>query len=71
MNETASLWYNYQTDDYDALFKAPVTDEETVKYIPQIVPAQGLYNAFRAQGHSVLESMGRVLAECVGEEWPE
>ena len=63
----AYMLYNYATRQMDTLDTFPSTDEEAIRYIPQVAPAQGLYSLYREVGKSVDEAMEGVLLACVGE----
>jgi len=53
-------WYNFQTGEYDFV-EAPTTDEEAVKYLPQLGAGLTLYSLYREQGLDIVESMKNVL----------
>jgi len=50
------------------LREIPATDEEAIKYIPQISAAQNLYYIYREIGEDIIEAMIKVLQACVGEK---
>lgn len=58
-------WYNYVTQDHDALGSSPTTDEQAVKYVPQIEAAQAIYRLRRELGDDVIHAMLYTLTACV------
>jgi hypothetical protein len=61
-------WFNFQTMQYDILEDVPQTDQDAMKYISQIAPAQGLYHTYRAMGFAIIEAMEKVLRATAGLE---
>ena len=62
-----SNWYNYTTGKYEP-GDAPTTDEQAMQYIPQHPSVLALFQVYRKQDLSILDSMARVLSACLGEE---
>ena len=60
-------WHNYKTGEYDYR-ERPTSDEEAIKYIPQLDAAQGLYQCLREMGKDILEAMKEVLIACLPED---
>ena len=54
------MWYNYQTESYDALVGAPTTDEEAEKYLQQ-GPMVSIYQIHRELGDTILDAMEKAL----------
>ena len=52
-------WHNYVTGTTDSRY--PATDETARQYIPQDAATQGMYQAGRAMGMSILEALQDAL----------
>jgi hypothetical protein len=55
------MLYNFVTNRTQAVDVSTLSDAEAVQLIPQHPVAQSLYTLLRAQDHSVLEALTRLL----------
>lgn len=67
MNEKKMMsgWYNYRTKDYDYYSEAP---DDLHDYIPQIAPAQNLFNLYLQMGKTQMEAMLLVMNAVLGDK---
>ncbi len=65
MPNILSYWYNYVTDEYETR-RAPTTDDEATALIPQHPSAQALFTIYRGQGDTILDTIVKVLRDCLG-----
>jgi len=57
-------YFNHKTGQFE-YGPDEMTDEKAREYIPQIAPAQGIYECRRGLGDTVLEAMLYTLTACV------
>lgn len=62
--DTRNYWHNYETGEREYR-DAPHTDEEALQLLPQNTAAKGLYEIYRLQSHTILNSMLKVLTACI------
>ena len=62
-------WFNYRTAEYETR-GPPTTDEEALLLIPQDPAVTGIYQCYRMEGLSILDSMKNTLSLCIGDPAP-
>lgn len=67
--QSTLYWYNFKSQQMEARTDTP-SAEKMREYIPQIPPAQGLYDVYIKMGKSHVEAAVLVLEAVVGERKP-
>jgi len=62
-------WYNFTTQDYDYFENLPDDENKVLDYLPH-GSARNLYKLYRADHHTVLEAMVKVMELVCGKEKP-
>ena len=69
--DSTLYWYNFVTDEYDAVAGPITSDEQAELYLPQLAGV-ALYRIWRGQYDlPILEAMVKVLDAAIGEAAPD